>query len=353
MLPPKALALNPETESLELPFYQRTVLSNGLRVLTAAMPQTHSVSVSLYVGAGSRYERDSEAGVSHFVEHLLFKGTEKLPTAKDVAEAIDGVGGVLNGGTDREYTVYYIKVARPHMDLALDVLFELVRHPLMDPSRDGEGAPGDPGGAGDGRGLAAAARRPAPGLADVARQPARPRRRGHERVGQRHRPRDGARLPGAAVRTEQHLDLRGGQHRTRGGRGGDRVRAGRLAARQAGRLDPRAEQQRHALGREVQDDRAGAPQSRRARPAANPPGPPRAFVPFGRTRRRHVFSALHGAARKARARLRRPQLLRALPRRRRLQRLHRSGPEERGRGGRGRPRRTPPPSRRRPDDGES
>jgi predicted Zn-dependent peptidase len=115
-------------------FYQRTVLGNGLRVLTAAMPQTHSVSVSLYVGAGSRYERESEAGVSHFVEHLLFKGTEKYPTAKDVAEAIDGVGGVLNGGTDREYTVYYIKVARPHMDLALDVLFELARHPLMDPS---------------------------------------------------------------------------------------------------------------------------------------------------------------------------------------------------------------------------
>src|SRR5207244_656059 len=83
--------------------------------------------------AGSRYERASEAGVSHFVEHLLFKGTSKYPSAKEVAEAIDGVGGVLNGGTDREYTVYYIKAARPHMDLALDVLFELVRRPLMDP----------------------------------------------------------------------------------------------------------------------------------------------------------------------------------------------------------------------------
>jgi len=115
------------------PFYQRTVLPNGLRILTSAMPATHSVSVSLYVGAGSRYERESEAGVSHFVEHLLFKGTAKYPSAKEVAEAIDGVGGVLNGGTDREYTVYYIKAARPHMDLALDVLFELVRRPLMDP----------------------------------------------------------------------------------------------------------------------------------------------------------------------------------------------------------------------------
>lgn len=118
----------------DTPFYQRTVLPNGLRILTSAMPHTHSVSVSLYVGAGSRYEREREAGVSHFVEHLLFKGTEKRPTAQEVAEAIDGVGGVLNGGTDREYTVYYIKVARPHMDLALDVLFELVRRPLMDPS---------------------------------------------------------------------------------------------------------------------------------------------------------------------------------------------------------------------------
>jgi len=116
------------------PFYQRTVLPNGLRILTSSMPHTHSVSVSLYVGAGSRYERDAEAGVSHFVEHLLFKGTQKRPTAQEVAEAIDGVGGVLNGGTDREYTVYYIKVARPHMDLALDVLFELVRRPLMDPA---------------------------------------------------------------------------------------------------------------------------------------------------------------------------------------------------------------------------
>ena len=115
------------------PFYQRTVLPNGLRILTSTMPATHSVSVSLYVGAGSRYERASEAGVSHFVEHLLFKGTSKYPSAKEVAEAIDGVGGVLNGGTDREYTVYYIKAARPHMDLALDVLFELVRRPLMDP----------------------------------------------------------------------------------------------------------------------------------------------------------------------------------------------------------------------------
>ncbi|HEU4759818.1 MAG TPA: pitrilysin family protein [Dehalococcoidia bacterium] len=113
-------------------FFQRTTLPNGLRVLTSAMPHTHSASVSVYVGAGSRYERDEEAGLSHFLEHLLFKGTEKRPTAKEIAEAIDSVGGMLNGGTDREYTVYYIKVARPHLELALDVLFDLVRRPLLD-----------------------------------------------------------------------------------------------------------------------------------------------------------------------------------------------------------------------------
>ncbi len=96
------------------------------------MPHTHSVSVTLYLGAGARYEQDGQAGISHFLEHMLFKGTEKRPTAREIAEAIDGLGGVMNGGTDREYTVYYIKVARPHMDTALDVLFQLVRHPLID-----------------------------------------------------------------------------------------------------------------------------------------------------------------------------------------------------------------------------
>jgi predicted Zn-dependent peptidase len=116
------------------PFYERTVLPNGLRILTSSMPQTHSVALTVYVGAGSRYEQEDQAGVSHFLEHMLFKGTEKRPTAKEIAEAIDGVGGMMNGATDREYTVYYIKVARPHMEIALDVLFQLVRHPLIDPA---------------------------------------------------------------------------------------------------------------------------------------------------------------------------------------------------------------------------
>jgi predicted Zn-dependent peptidase len=114
-------------------FYRRTVLPNGIRILTSAMPATRSASVSLYVGAGSRYEREEEAGLSHFLEHLLFKGSEKRPTAKDIAEAIECVGGIMNGGTDRELTVYYVKVARPHLELALDVLVDLIGRPLLDP----------------------------------------------------------------------------------------------------------------------------------------------------------------------------------------------------------------------------
>ena len=116
----------------DTPFFQRTTLPNGLRVLTSSMPHTRSVSLSIYVGTGSRYERDGEAGISHFLEHLLFKGTERWPTAKELSETIDGVGGIMNAGTDREYTVYYIKVASPHMRLALDVLIDIIRRPLLD-----------------------------------------------------------------------------------------------------------------------------------------------------------------------------------------------------------------------------
>jgi predicted Zn-dependent peptidase len=115
-----------------LPFYERTTLPNGLRIISSTMPATHSVAVTIYVGAGSRYERNGQEGVSHFLEHMLFKGTEKRRTAKEIAEAVDGVGGLLNGATDREYTTYYIKVARPHTELAGDVLAELVRRPLID-----------------------------------------------------------------------------------------------------------------------------------------------------------------------------------------------------------------------------
>jgi len=112
--------------------YQRSVLDNGLRILSNTMPHTHSVSVGLFVGAGSRYESDEIAGTTHFLEHLLFKGTKRWPTAQNISEAIEGVGGVMNASTDREITVYWSSVAKPHWQRALSVLMDMVINPLLE-----------------------------------------------------------------------------------------------------------------------------------------------------------------------------------------------------------------------------
>jgi len=111
--------------------YEKTVLGNGLRILSSFMPHTRSVSVCVHVGAGSRYEEDAHAGVSHFLEHMLFKGTTRRPSSADISGAIEQLGGVINGSTDREMSTYWCKVARPHFHKALDVLTDLVRDPLM------------------------------------------------------------------------------------------------------------------------------------------------------------------------------------------------------------------------------
>ncbi len=112
--------------------HQKTTLENGLRVITATMPHSLSVSISIFIGVGSRYETEAEAGVSHFIEHLLFKGTEKRPTSREISEAIEGVGGILNGGTDKELTVYWCKVAQPHFLHALEVLADMLTHSRFD-----------------------------------------------------------------------------------------------------------------------------------------------------------------------------------------------------------------------------
>lgn len=112
--------------------YTRTMLANGLRVVTAAMPHTRSATLSFYVGAGSRYEIDSEAGLSHFLEHMLFKGASRRPTAREVSEAIEGVGGSHNAATDREATIYYAKVPHTAALQTLDVLSDMIREPVMD-----------------------------------------------------------------------------------------------------------------------------------------------------------------------------------------------------------------------------
>jgi predicted Zn-dependent peptidase len=113
--------------------YQKETLKNGLRLVTAPMPHTRSVSIGFFVGAGSRYESDKEAGISHFIEHLCFKGTVKRPTAAEICMPIEGVGGMLNAGTDKEMTMYWCKVARPHFHNALDVMVDMLRNSLFDP----------------------------------------------------------------------------------------------------------------------------------------------------------------------------------------------------------------------------
>lgn len=112
--------------------YEKSVLENGLRIITSTMPHTRSVAISVFVGAGSRYETDELAGVSHFLEHLLFKGTTLRPTPRDIAEAIEGVGGVINGATDKELTMYWVKVPIQHFALAMDVLFDALLHSRLD-----------------------------------------------------------------------------------------------------------------------------------------------------------------------------------------------------------------------------
>ena len=113
--------------------FQRSVLDNQLRVLTSTMPHTRSVSIVICVGAGSRYEPEDKAGLSHFLEHLPFKGTKNWPTAQAVSEAIEGVGGVMNASTDREMTAFWCKVPQPHFRTAFSVLLDMLINPLLDP----------------------------------------------------------------------------------------------------------------------------------------------------------------------------------------------------------------------------
>jgi predicted Zn-dependent peptidase len=108
-------------------------LSNGLRVITAPMPHTRSVSIGFFIGAGSRYESDAEAGISHFIEHLCFKGTTARPSAAEVCTVIEGVGGMINAGTDKELTIYWCKVANTHFRTALEVMVDMLRNSLFDP----------------------------------------------------------------------------------------------------------------------------------------------------------------------------------------------------------------------------
>jgi predicted Zn-dependent peptidase len=108
--------------------FRRDTLDNGLRVLTADLPYAQSVTVMLMLAAGSRYETPETNGIAHFAEHMFFKGTERRPSARQIAGEIDAIGGEFNAFTGKEYTAYYVRCAAEHRDVALDVLVDMLRN---------------------------------------------------------------------------------------------------------------------------------------------------------------------------------------------------------------------------------
>lgn len=112
--------------------YKKSKLKNGMRVVVAPMTNTNAVTVLVLFGTGSKYEAKRINGVSHFLEHMFFKGTEKRPRAQDISSLLDGVGGEFNAFTGQEFTGYYVKVATAHLDLALDVVSDILLHSKFD-----------------------------------------------------------------------------------------------------------------------------------------------------------------------------------------------------------------------------
>lgn len=111
---------------------QKFTLSNGVRVLVEPVDYVQSAAIGLWCQTGSRHENDDEAGITHLIEHMLFKGTERR-TAKEIAEAIEGRGGALNAFTDKEATCYYCRVLADDVENGIDVLSDMMRHSLIDP----------------------------------------------------------------------------------------------------------------------------------------------------------------------------------------------------------------------------
>src|SRR3954447_10942960 len=112
--------------------FTKSVLPNGLRVVTHPMTGAKSVAVMVMLAAGSRYESRETNGIAHFAEHMFFKGTDRRPTARDISAEIDGIGGEFNAFTGKEYTGYYVKCAAGTRDVALDVLVDMIRNSRFD-----------------------------------------------------------------------------------------------------------------------------------------------------------------------------------------------------------------------------
>jgi predicted Zn-dependent peptidase len=113
--------------------FEKHTLDNGLRVLTADMPQAQSVTCFVMLAAGSRYETRETNGIAHFTEHMLFKGTERRPTAREISGEIDAIGGEFNAFTSKEFTGYFVRCAAESRSVALDVLVDMLRDSSFDP----------------------------------------------------------------------------------------------------------------------------------------------------------------------------------------------------------------------------
>jgi predicted Zn-dependent peptidase len=111
--------------------FSKSVLDNGIRIVSHEMPEHRSVSLGIWVENGSRHESEAENGLSHFIEHLLFKGTERRSAAQ-IAEEMDAVGGVINAFTSKEHTCYYAKVLDENLPLAIDLLTDIFLHSSFD-----------------------------------------------------------------------------------------------------------------------------------------------------------------------------------------------------------------------------
>lgn len=113
--------------------FNRTVLPNGIRLITVPMPSFESATALVMVGAGSRYETKKNNGISHFLEHMAFKGTEKRPSSMAIATLIDGIGGEFNAFTGKEYTGYYVKSGKNNIEVTIDVLSDMLKNSKLDP----------------------------------------------------------------------------------------------------------------------------------------------------------------------------------------------------------------------------
>ena len=113
--------------------YRKDTLSNGIRVVSETLPKSRALSIGVWVKVGSRHEPKEIGGVSHFIEHMFFKGTQKRK-AKDIATEIDSLGGEMNAFTSQENTTYYVKVLDEHLETAIDILSDILLGSKFDPA---------------------------------------------------------------------------------------------------------------------------------------------------------------------------------------------------------------------------